>query len=258
MKVLCILQARLSSKRFKGKVLKKILGKSIIQLQIERIHQAKLIDKLIIATSTSPKDDKIINEVKNDQVFRGPLKNVLKRYYLVAKKFQPDHILRLTADCPLIDPQIIDQIIEYHLKTNADYTSNTIKPTYPDGLDVEIFKYSSLVKSFTSAKKKSELEHVTLYIKNNPEKFKIKNFAHKNDISHLRWTVDYEEDFVLIKKIYNGLYKRKKIFLMNDILDYISSNPALENINSSYERDSGLKKSLIYDKTLEINDFTKR
>ena len=117
MKVLCILQARLSSKRLKNKVLKKILGKSMISLQIERIQRSKLIDKLIIATSTSPTDDRIINEIKNQIIIRGPLKNVLKRYYIVAKKFKPEHVLRLTADCPLIDPKIIDKIISEFVYT---------------------------------------------------------------------------------------------------------------------------------------------
>ena len=248
MKVLCILQARCSSKRLRNKVLMKILEKPMIQMQIERIKKSKLIDELVIATSTSPDDDLLEKKLYSVPVIRGPLRDVLKRFYIVAKKYKPQHIVRLTGDCPLIDPRIIDSIVLTHLKENNDYTSNTLIPTYPDGLDVEIFKYEALVESFKYAKKSSEKEHVTLYIKNSKNKFKLRNVKNKINFSGLRWTVDYKEDFFLIKKIYEALYKKNKIFYMNEIIKLIIKNPDLEKINKKYERDYGLKVSLSKDK----------
>ena len=254
MKVICILQARLSSKRFPKKVLKKIIGKSMIELQLERVKKSKLIDKIVVATSTSPTDDKLVKSInKFDSkinIFRGPLNNVLKRYYLAAKYYNAENIVRITADCPLIDPNIIDKIIKSHIKLKADYTSNTIIPTYPDGMDVEVFNFKALHQSHIKAKKTDELEHVTLYIKKNRKKFILYNFFLKNgvDYSNYRLTVDYPEDLILIRKIYTKLYKNKKIFLLEEIIKFLKLNPDLIKLNSHFKRDHTLKSSIVCNK----------
>jgi spore coat polysaccharide biosynthesis protein SpsF len=246
--ILAILQARLSSSRLPGKVLKSILGKPMLLHQIERLQHSKKIDKLVIATSDNVSDDAIENMCldNNIEVFRGDLNNVLDRFYQCTKSFKPDHVVRLTGDCPLADWQIIDDMIQCYLDKKLDYMATSLN--FPDGLDAEVMTMRALTEAKYHATLPSELEHVTQYINKKPIKFKIEYFEFNKDLSHLRWTVDEPEDFALVEKIYQDLYERNSLFLTSDILDLLKRQPELTRINDSFIRNEGLEKSIQEDK----------
>jgi spore coat polysaccharide biosynthesis protein SpsF len=242
--ILAILQARFSSTRLPGKVLKPILGKEMLLHQVERIQHSKLIDKLVVATSIDGTDDVIEKVCLNNgiEVFRGNLNNVLDRFYKCAKIYNPLHIVRLTGDCPLIDWEVIDNMIEYYLNKKLDYISTF--SNFPDGLDAEVIAMGALIESKNNATLPSEKEHVTQYINQRKNEFNIGSFVCCKNLSHLRWTVDEPEDFILVEKIYQKLYKNNPNFLTNDILKLIEKNVELETINNHFLRNEGLKKSL--------------
>tara|TARA_B100001063_G_C16721384_1_gene533798 strand:- start:189 stop:947 length:759 start_codon:yes stop_codon:yes gene_type:complete len=240
MNIIGILQARTGSSRFKNKILKKIYNKSLLEIEIERIKQSKKIDKLIVATSINSEDN-IIEDIcikNNIYFFRGSLNNVLERFYKIINIYKPAHIVRLTADCPLIDPEIIDLIINEHLKNKSDYTSNTIIPTYPDGMDVEVVKSSAIMQAHNNVIKKSDKEHVTSYINQRPNNFKLLNIENSINLSKYRLTVDYYEDFLLIKRILFYLKKSDNLinFNFNDIIDIFDKKPEIFKINKKYKR----------------------
>jgi spore coat polysaccharide biosynthesis protein SpsF len=203
-KIACIIQARCNSKRLPNKILKRISGKTVLEILISRLKKSKKIDKLIIATTKKKNDDTIIKIAQKNQVnyYRGNEFNVLKRYYDCANKFNLDNILRITSDCPLSDKKLIDKMIGIYLTSKVDYMSNTIKRTFPDGLDIEIFNFRALNQAFKCAKSKFEKEHVTQYFFKDKN---IKKLNYKNDIdlSKKRWTLDYHNDFLFISSIFN-------------------------------------------------------
>ncbi len=244
--IIAILQARTSSTRLVNKVLKPILGKEMLLHQIERIQNSQLINKLIVATSNNNEDKKIVELCKKNyiEVFAGSLNNVLDRYYQCYKKHPAQHIVRLTADCPVTDWEVIDQLIYYHLRKQFDYTNNAVIATYPDGLDAEIMTANTLEEVWQKATKPSQKEHVTLYINDHKKQFKIGILKSKINLSHLRWTVDELEDFILIEKIYQTLYVNNPKFLTQDILNLLKNQPGLTRINQLFQRNEGLQKSL--------------
>ena len=248
--ILAILQARTTSTRLPGKVLKPILGHPMLSLQIERIQRSKKIDKLIVATSNNHSDNNIENLCINIRIscFRGSLDDVLDRVYQTAMQYKPEHIVRLTGDCPLIDPQIIDEVIDFCIKGDLDYVSNCVEPTFPDGLDVEVFKFSVLETAWKESLLPSHREHVTSFIHQNNERFKVGHYKNEVDLSHLRWTVDEPEDFEFVSQIYKELYPQYPIFITEDILELINRKPSLLGINSHVERNMGSKKSEEADK----------
>jgi len=203
-KIACIIQARSNSKRLPNKILKKISGKTVLEILISRLKKSKKIDKIIIATTKKKNDDIIIKIAQKNQVdyYRGNESNVLKRYYDCANKFNLDNILRITSDCPLSDKKLIDKMIGIYLTSKVDYMSNTIKRTFPDGLDIEIFNFRALNQAFKYAKSKFEKEHVTQYFFKDKN---IKKINYKNDIdlSKKRWTLDYHNDFLFISSVFN-------------------------------------------------------
>jgi len=237
MNITVIIQARTGSTRLPRKVLKIIKGKTILQHVIERVKTCKKITDIIIATTIKQEDDIIVEEAKKSNVksYRGSQEDVLSRYYHAAQENKTDIIIRITSDCPVIDPKIIDYMIEKFLEIkktgNIDYISNKIKMTYPRGLDVEVFSFKALEKSFLEAKLPYEREHVTPYIYLNPDKFKILNYENAVDYSRFRWTLDTEDDLKVIKAIYDNLYKQDKIFYFQDILDFILKHPEISKIN---------------------------
>ena len=249
--IFAILQARTSSTRLPGKVLKPILGCSMLSLQIERIQRSKKIDKLIVATSNERSDNDIGNLCINIQIpcFRGSLDDVLDRFYQTATQYEPEHVVRLTGDCPLIDPEIIDKVINFYFEGDFDYATNSMVPyTFPDGLDVEVFSFTVLEKAWHEALLSSHREHVTPFIRQHPEMFKVGHYKNEVDLSHLRWTVDEPEDFEFVSQIYKELYSQNPTFITEDILELISRKPSLLGINSHVVRDMGAKKSAEADK----------
>ena len=242
----------MSSTRLPGKVLLPLGGKTVLEHIIERVKDSKKIDKIIVATSDRKEDDRIVQlcQKANIDCFRGSENDVLDRYYQAAKYFRFLNIARITGDCPLIDPEIVDQVIELYQKENLDYATNVIPPTFPAGLDVEIFFFKALKKAWQETKMKSEKEHVTIYMWQNPKLFRQKHLNNPIDLSGKRWTLDNPEDYEFIKKIYDNLYPIKPKFRMNDILEFLGANPELEKINKSIKRNEGLEKSLKEDKVI--------
>ncbi|MBU0477143.1 glycosyltransferase family protein [bacterium] len=250
MKVAAIIQARMSSTRLPNKVLADIEGKPMLWHVINRLKRAELVDEIIVATTTNRKDESIIELAKETKAewFRGSESDVLDRYYQAAKKHGSDIIVRITPDCPLIDPEVIDKVIERFFIGNLDYVSNVHPPTYPDGLDIEVFSFKTLKKAWEEAKKSSEREHVTLYVVNHPEIFIIGNIENEKNLSYMRWCIDEQKDLKFIKEIYKRLYKNDEIFNMNDILSLLKKEPELMKINEGILRNEGLIKSLKEDK----------
>lgn len=214
--ILAILQARMSSTRLPGKVLMPLCGAPMLSRQIERIQRSKLIDKLIIATSDRPEDDPVAALWPDS--FRGSLNNVLDRYYQAAEPYSPDYVVRLTGDCPLTDWEVIDGCI--NSARAYDYATNTIRPTWPDGLDVEVFTFAALATAWEEASSSYDLEHVTPYMQIN---FHNSSFENDTDLSHLRWTVDTPEDFAFVRSIYETLYPANPAFTTDDILQSLRS-----------------------------------
>jgi spore coat polysaccharide biosynthesis protein SpsF (cytidylyltransferase family) len=240
-----IIQARTGSSRFPQKVLEKIDGNYMIWHVINRIKQVQSVDQIVLAT-TCLDEDKILLKIAKDLDilnFSGDENNVLNRFYSCANEIKGDPIIRITGDCPLIDPFLVDEMLKFFLNHDFDYISNRIIPTYPDGLDVEIFSFSALKICKSNSTLNSELEHVTPYIIKNPKKFKLFNFKNKTNISNLRWCVDEKQDLKFVKKIYEKL-KPNLIFSMDDVLNILKNYPQLLKINDEIIRDEGYLKSL--------------
>lgn len=244
--VLAILQARTSSSRLPGKALLPILGKPMLALQLERLRRCKQINRLVVATSDDASDDALASlcEAVGVTVYRGDLDDVLARFAGAASAYTPDVIVRLTGDCPLADAGLIDRLIVSFVGSNLDYLSNCAPATYPDGLDVEVFKYSVLRTAAAEAVLPSHREHVTPFIRKQPERFKVGNYAADVDLSRMRWTVDEPEDFEFVRRVYELLYPAKPDFNTEDILALLQAHPELSSINTRFERNEGARKSL--------------
>tara|TARA_B100000886_G_scaffold101634_1_gene67524 strand:- start:9498 stop:10169 length:672 start_codon:yes stop_codon:yes gene_type:complete len=202
----CIIQARSGSRRLKNKIFLKIKEKNLLEILILRLLQSKKINKIIIATTNLKSDNKVHKVAKKYKLnsFSGSENNVLKRYYDCAKKFKINTIVRITADCPLTDPKLVDNLIDYHFKKKSDYTSNVNPRTFPDGLDIEILKFSVLKKNITKISSSSDLEHVTPYFRRS-KKIKKINYKLKKNLSKIRWTIDYKKDYDFIKKLFKKI-----------------------------------------------------
>lgn len=246
MKTGAIIQARMGSTRLSGKVMKDLFGKTVLEHVIERVKQSKIIDEIIIATTENTRDDIIEKESLKCgvKVFRGSEDDVLSRYYYAAKENNLDVVVRITSDCPLIDPLIIDKVMDFYLNSNYDLVTNAginlSERTYPRGLDVEVFSFEVLEKTYKNADKFYQKEHVTPYIYETSKM--IYYYKNKKDYSKHRWTLDTEEDFILIKEIYKELYKGKHDFYLKEILSLFQSRPQLFNINSHIEQRSHMNK----------------
>ncbi|WP_100401665.1 cytidylyltransferase domain-containing protein [Bacillus sp. FJAT-42315] len=240
MKTVAIIQARMGSTRLPGKVLKKIMDKTLLEYQIERVNKCFLIDDIVVAT-TVKEEDTVIEDLCNKigvKVYRGHEEDVLSRYYEAAERFRADVIVRLTSDCPLIDPRIVDEVIQAYFKqyNSVDYVSNTFERTFPRGLDTEVFSFDSLKKAHSEAVLPSEREHVTSYFYNNSHQFRMGNVRSKRDYSNYRWTVDTVEDFELIQLVLKELYKPDDTFYLKDVVQLLEMNPKWNDINSHIEQ----------------------
>jgi len=242
---LAILQARMSSSRLPGKVLKLINGKPMIYWQINRILRATKISKIVVATSTDISDDQLVNYLKflNIPFTRGSLKNVKERFDEVLRNFPSDIFVRLTADCPLVMPKLIDQMITYfNDNSELDYLSNTIVPTFPDGLDIEIVQTRAFLSLNQTRLSQIEQEHVTYGLYARQGKFNVMNYNYEKDLSEMRWTVDYEQDLAFIRRVYDNFKGNEFDFSLEDVLDFLLSNPKIKSSIDPSRRNETLKK----------------
>lgn len=240
MRVEIFVQARMGSTRLPGKVLLPVLEKPLLYYLVERLLRVKEAETCVIVTSYNPCDDVIEAYCKENKIacFRGPEEDVLTRYYEAAKKRNPDAIVRITADCPLIDPEGIDAVIASYKKSfpAIDYASNCLERTYPRGMDVEIFSLKALEKAFKEAISVEEREHVTLYLYRHPELFRLQNIKNSSDQSQFRLTVDTEEDYRLIRLLIEHLYPTNPQFTMHDILACLNNHPEWLAINAHIQQ----------------------
>ncbi|MCX7797109.1 MAG: glycosyltransferase family protein [Melioribacter sp.] len=241
MKIVTVIQARMSSTRLPGKVMLPILGKPLLIRMIERVKHSKFIGELVVATSQNPEDDQIelLCLEHNLNCFRGHLTDLLDRHYQVGKLYNADAVVKIPSDCPLIDPQIIDTVLKFYIENSDkyDYVSNLHPATYPDGNDVEVISFYALEKAWKEAKKDFEREHTTPYIWENPDKFRIGNVVWETGLDYStthRWTIDFEEDYIFIKRVYEELYEKDYPFGIYDILSLINQKPEIYEINKKY------------------------
>jgi spore coat polysaccharide biosynthesis protein SpsF len=242
-RTLAVLQARMSSSRLPGKVMMEINGLPMIYWQIQRVLKAVSVDKLVVATSVDPTDDTLAKFLEDHSVsvYRGSLDNVFSRYLEVAIQHKYDAIIRLTADCPLVMPELIDEMVSEFYRKDADYLSNTIEPTYPDGLDIEIIKNGALEKLATFELGPKELEHVTYGIYQRPDIFKLLKFQNETDQSLARWTVDYQADLDFVREIFSEFLGYESDFTLQDVHRFLEKTPHLKTRNHGYKRNEGLQ-----------------
>jgi spore coat polysaccharide biosynthesis protein SpsF len=236
-----VVQARMSSNRLEGKVMLPILGEPLLFRMIERIKSIKHSVNIVVATSTEKSDNKIVHlcHDKNITLYRGDLHNLLDRHYQVGLITGADIVIKIPSDCPLIDPSIIDKVIDFYLKSSEEYdfVSNLHPATYPDGNDVELMSFQALEKAWKEAERPFELEHTTPYIWENLDKFRIGNVEWETGLNYSmshRFTIDYEADYQFIKRVYEELYPKNKKFNLNDILDLIARKPSIYKLNKKY------------------------
>ncbi len=248
--ILGVVQARVSSTRLPAKVLAPILGEPMLARQLERVLRAQRLDAVVVATSTDPSDDPLEAVCAEAVVdcFRGTLDDVLDRFHAAAERYGADHVVRLTGDCPLIDPAVIDAVVDLHLSAAFDYTSNVQPPTFPDGLDAEAIRAETLDTVWQEARLPSEREHVTPFVLKHSERFRLGNLENAEDLSPLRWTVDEPEDLGFVRAVYEALYPADPAFEMRDVLALLARRPELAGINTHIERNEGMKPSLEADR----------
>ena len=248
-KVTCIIQARTRSERLPNKVLKEIENLPMICHIINRVKKAKNIDQIILATSNTDTDKILLDIAKKFKIigFAGDEKDVLDRFYNAAITYAANPIVRITGDCPLVDPILLDKMVEFYQANDYDYMSNTIERTFPDGLDIEIFSSEILEISNKEAKWLSEREHVTPYILKNQNDFRIYNYKNKQNLSNLRWCVDEEDDLIMIRKIFQEM-RPNQFFSTDDALKIILKRPDISKINSGIMTNEGYEKSLKNDR----------
>lgn len=241
-KIVAIIQARIGSTRLPRKAMKLIMGKPMLSHQIEQIKKSKEVTQIVVATTNLKKDNTIISFCEKNKInwYAGSEKNVLERFYFTSLKYKADIIVRLTSDCPLIDPNIIDKAIRIFNAGNYDYVSNTCPSkgaTYTDGMDVEVFDFFSLLTAYLKCKKKSDREHVTHFFWKKKSQFKIFRFDLKKNYRFYRLTVDYIEDFILIKKIIVYFKKKKKKITFSNIIKFLKRYKKIAEINSSRNKE---------------------
>jgi spore coat polysaccharide biosynthesis protein SpsF len=241
---LVILQARMSSTRLPGKVLAEINEIPMIYWQVKRIEKSKLIGGICVAISEDPIDDVLFNFLvsHNIEVVRGSLDNVTNRFMKVINSHSQENLIRITGDCPLVMPNLIDEMIEKFNEQNIDYMSNSIMPTFPDGLDVEIFTKKAFTKLLEFQLSPQEIEHVTLGFYQRRGEFRISNFMDNLDRSNFRWTVDYPEDLAFVRNVYSHFKGRETSFEYEDVLEFLSANPQITSEVSASRRNEALLK----------------
>lgn len=242
MKIIAITQARFSSSRLPGKVLKSLGSATVLDLHLKRVKKSKLITQVVVATTDEVQSVEIEMIAKRNSVdcFHGSLHDVLDRYYQTAKQYNPDYVVRITSDCPLIDPLYIDDLIKTFLEKKVDYAANCINPTLPDGMDTEIFTFAALEDAWKNAFLGSDREHVTPFIRNN-DQFQTYSLEYSDKLGNYRLTLDTQEDYDLISKLVDTVGEDASV---EDYIQCLKKNPEWIEINSKHERNEGLKKSI--------------
>ncbi len=242
--IVAIVQARMSSTRLPGKVLADVAGHPMLWHVVQRLRRARLLNRTVVATSENPSDDAIVRFCEQNAIdfFRGSEADVLDRYYQAAREFRADSVVRVTSDCPLIDPAVVDKVVRRFLDGGNDYVSNTLRYTYPDGLDVEVFSFAALERAWREAAKGSEREHVTPYLR--AGKFPAANVD--NDAPsprNLRWSVDEPADLEFVRRVFSALGENE-CFGMKEVLDFLNQHAAVQELNSAVITNEGYCKSL--------------
>lgn len=238
LKIDAIIQARLSSTRLPKKILKKICGKTILEHVIERVKSAKCVYRIIVATTVNKADDYLCKWLKNKDIlyYRGNENDVLSRFFEAARHYACKNVVRITPDDVFKDPILIDKVANMYFNENLDFAYNNYPPSYPEGLDVEIFSARALFKAQKESIDEFEREHMTQYFYRNQKVFKQKNLSYEKNLSFLRWTVDTQEDFRMAETIYNKLYRKDKLFSWETVLSFIQKNRQVQNMNRHIKR----------------------
>lgn len=258
--IITVVQARMGSSRLPGKVVVALAGKPLIIRIVERIKKAKLSGVVVVAATAAPEDD-IIEEIcraHKIEIFRGDSADLLDRHYRAGMKYSADVVVKIPSDCPLIDPSVIDKVIAFYVnhQEEYDFVSNLHPPTYPDGNDVEVIKMDALRIAWCNAKHDFEREHTTPYIWENPHLFKVGNVCWETGYNYSmtdRWTIDYEEDYIFIKSVYDELYHINPDFGLYDILHLLERKPKLKNINNKFVGVNWYRNHLHQLKTINSN-----
>jgi len=248
--ILAVLQARMSSTRLPGKSLIPVLGQPMLLRQVERLRRCREVDRLAVATSSDASDDELAALCASHDLacFRGSLEDVLDRFVQAARLYRPVAVIRLTGDCPLTDPGLIDEVVRFFRHGGYDYVSNCFPPTYPDGLDVEVMRYACLEEAAKEAVLPSHREHVTPFLRAHPERYRLGNYESPVDRSALRWTVDEPEDLEFVRLVYGRLYPVNPNFTTEDILAVLAREPHLGAINARFGRNEGSARSKLADR----------
>lgn len=236
MKIVAVIQTRMGASRLPGKVLMNIAGRPMFWHVVNRLQYSKIISKVVIATTTNKRDDLIEKFCRKEGIdcYRGSEDDVLDRYYQASIFYKADAIVRITSDCPLIDPTVSERVISTYLKNinKIDGSSNVINRTYPRGLDTEVISFSTLERIWNEGKEDYQREHVTVYAYEHPSLFNLQSVENNSNLSDLRWTVDEEDDLKFVREIYKRLYhKEKDVFLMDDVIEVLKREPQLLKIN---------------------------
>jgi spore coat polysaccharide biosynthesis protein SpsF len=263
-RIVTVIQARKGSSRLPGKVMLPLAGEPLLVRMVQRVTAAKLAGKVVVATTQEEKDDEIETLCKDYgfECFRGHSTDLLDRHYQAGKMYGAGAVVKIPSDCPLIDPAVIDRVIQYYLdhQTELDFVSNLHPATYPDGNDVEVMSWGTIEKAWQEAKKDFEREHTTPYIWENPDKFRIANLAWETGLDYSmshRLTIDYPEDYEFIRRVYNELYERNPVFSLEDILGLLQQKPEIYEINSKFAGVNWYRNHLDELKTIR-NDQTKQ
>ncbi|MHC4400242.1 MAG: cytidylyltransferase domain-containing protein [Planctomycetota bacterium] len=232
MNVVAIVQARMGSTRLPGKVLLDVAGRSMLARVVRRVRRAALIDRVVVATSVTPDDDRIVDECRRLSVacFRGSEDDVLDRFHRAARACRAEAVVRITADCPLIDPEVTDRVLRAFLDHRPDYASNTLDRTYPRGLDTEVADSAALARAWRDARQPYERTHVMPYIYRHPDAFRLLAVTGQRNLSQGRWTVDSPDDLRFVRAVYNRMGSNDR-FSWRDVVRLVDQEPSLASMN---------------------------
>lgn len=239
--IVTVIQARTGSTRLPNKIMRPLLGKSLLARMVERVNAAERVGTVVVATTIDPSDDPVaaVCAAEGFNCFRGDPLDLLDRHYQVGRRYEAGTVIKIPSDCPLIDPRIIDRVIGYYLdhRDLYDFVSNLHPATYPDGNDVEVMRMTALATAWREANRPLEREHTTPFIWENPDRFQIGNVAWETGLDYSkshRWTIDYEEDYEFIRAVYESLYPDNPRFSLEDIISFLDDHPDITAINNRY------------------------